>query len=48
MMHLGADNYVSKPIDFDRLAFITEAGVARTKRLTKLVKLKDREIEVPT
>ena len=48
---LGADDYVSKPIDFDRLAFIIEArlaGVARTKLLSKFVKLKDREIEVLT
>jgi DNA-binding NarL/FixJ family response regulator len=48
---LGADDYVTKPIDFDRLAFIIEAriaGVARTKRLPKLVKLKDSEIEVLT
>jgi DNA-binding NarL/FixJ family response regulator len=48
---LGADDYVSKPIDFDRLAFIIEArivGVARTALLPKFVKLKDREIEVLT
>jgi DNA-binding NarL/FixJ family response regulator len=48
---LGADDYVTKPIDFDRLAFIIEAriaGVARTKLLPKLTKLKDREIEVLT
>src|ERR1700688_69111 len=51
MMQLGADDYVSKPIDFDRLAFIIEArivGAARTKRLPKLVKLKDRVIEILT
>lgn len=48
---LGADDYVSKPIDFDRLFFIIEArlaGVARTKVLPRFVKLKDREIEVLT
>jgi DNA-binding NarL/FixJ family response regulator len=48
---LGADDYVSKPIDFDRLAFIIEAriaGVARTTLLPKFAELKDREIEVLT
>jgi DNA-binding NarL/FixJ family response regulator len=48
---LGADDYVSKPIDFDRLAFIIEAriaGVARTKLLPKITELNDREIEVLT
>jgi len=48
---LGADDYVGKPIDFDRLAFIIEAriaGVARTRLLPNLVTLKDREIEVLT
>jgi DNA-binding NarL/FixJ family response regulator len=48
---LGADDYVSKPIDFDRLFFIIEArlaGVARTRVLPLFVKLKDREIEVLT
>jgi len=48
---LGADDYVSKPIDFDRLAFIIEgriAGVARTALLPKFAQLKDREIEVLT
>jgi DNA-binding NarL/FixJ family response regulator len=48
---LGADDYVSKPIDFDRLMFIVEArmaGIARTKKLPKFVKLKDRELEVLT
>jgi DNA-binding NarL/FixJ family response regulator len=48
---LGADDYVAKPIDFDRLAFIIEgriAGVARTTRLPKLAHLNDREIEVLT
>jgi len=48
---LGADDYVSKPIDFDRLFFIIEArlaGVARTRVLPQFAKLKDREIEVLT
>ncbi len=48
---LGADDYVTKPIDFDVLATIINArlaGVARTRLLPKLVKLNDREIEVLT
>ncbi len=48
---LGADDYVTKPIDFDRLFFIISArlaGVARTKLLPKIVKLNDRELEVLT
>jgi DNA-binding NarL/FixJ family response regulator len=48
---LGADDYVTKPIDLDRLVFIINAriaGVARTKLLPKLAKLNDREIEVMT
>jgi DNA-binding NarL/FixJ family response regulator len=48
---LGADDYVTKPIDFDRLSFIVEArlaGVARSKMLPKLAKLNKREIEVLT
>jgi DNA-binding NarL/FixJ family response regulator len=48
---LGADDYVTKPIDFDRLVFIINArlaGVARTKRLPKRVKLNDRQIQVLT
>ncbi len=48
---LGADDYVTKPIDFDRLCFIINAriaGVARTKLLPKSAKLNDREIEVLT
>ena len=48
---LGADDYVTKPIDFDRLAFIVQAriaGIARTKLLPKFGKLKDREVEVLT
>ncbi|MGB7097282.1 MAG: DNA-binding response regulator [Xanthobacteraceae bacterium] len=48
---LGADDYVTKPIDFDRLFFIINArlvGIARTKRLPKIVKLNKREVEVLT
>jgi len=48
---LGADDYVTKPIDFDRLVFIINArlaGVARTKLLPSLVKLNAREVEVLT
>jgi DNA-binding NarL/FixJ family response regulator len=48
---LGADDYVTKPIDFDLLATIIGArlaGVARTALWPKLVSLNDREIEVLT
>jgi DNA-binding NarL/FixJ family response regulator len=48
---LGADDYVTKPIDFDVLTMIINArlaGVARTKLWPKLVKLNDREIEILT
>ena len=48
---LGADDYVTKPIDFERLVFIINArlaGVARTKLMPKAAKLNDREIEVLT
>jgi DNA-binding NarL/FixJ family response regulator len=48
---LGADDYVTKPIDFERLVLIINArlaGVARTKLLPKLAKLNDREIAVLT
>jgi DNA-binding NarL/FixJ family response regulator len=48
---LGADDYVTKPIDYDRLALIIKSrttGVARTKLTPKYAKLKDREIEVLT
>jgi DNA-binding NarL/FixJ family response regulator len=48
---LGADDYVSKPIDFERLVFIIHArlaGIARTKLSPKRPKLNDREIEVLT
>jgi len=48
---LGADDYVTKPIDFEVLATIITArlaGVARTGLWPKLVALNDREIEVLT
>jgi DNA-binding NarL/FixJ family response regulator len=48
---LGADDYVTKPIDFERLVFIIEArisGVARTRRPDNIAKLNEREIEVLT
>ena len=48
---LGADDFVSKPIDFDRLVFIIQAriaGIARSTAPSKFIKLKDREIEVLT
>ncbi len=48
---LGADDYVTKPIDFDVLAAIITArlaGVARTEVWPKLVELNDREVETLT
>jgi len=48
---LGADDYVTKPIDFDRLdAIITArlAGVARNELWPKLVDLNEREVETLT
>jgi len=48
---LGADDYVTKPIDFDVLATIINArlaGVARTKLRPKLMKLNDHEIKTLT
>lgn len=46
---LGADDYVTKPIDFDRLYFIIRArlaGVARARQLPERVRLNDRQIQV--
>jgi DNA-binding response OmpR family regulator len=48
---LGADDYVTKPIDFDVLATIITArlaGVARTGVWPKMVELNDREVEALT
>jgi DNA-binding NarL/FixJ family response regulator len=48
---LGADDYITKPIDFDRLTLIIEArlaGVARNKVWPKHVQLNEREIEILT
>jgi DNA-binding response OmpR family regulator len=48
---LGADDYVTKPIDFDLLATIIAArlaGIARLGSWPKSVELNDREIEVLT
>jgi len=49
--HLGADDYVTKPIDFELLATIIAArlaGVARTGLWPKAIDLNDREVEVLT
>jgi DNA-binding NarL/FixJ family response regulator len=46
---LGADDYVTKPIDFEVLTTIINArlaGVARTKLWPKLVNLNEREVEI--
>jgi DNA-binding response OmpR family regulator len=48
---LGADDYVTKPIDFDLLDAIIKArlaGVARNKLWPKLIELNDREVETLT
>ncbi|HXW65734.1 MAG TPA: LuxR C-terminal-related transcriptional regulator, partial [Burkholderiaceae bacterium] len=48
---LGADDYVTKPIDFDLLASIISARLARVARLeiwSKQVDLSQREIETLT
>jgi DNA-binding response OmpR family regulator len=48
---LGADDYVTKPIDFDVLATIITArlaGVARSDVWPKMVALNDREVEALT
>jgi DNA-binding response OmpR family regulator len=48
---LGADDYVTKPIDFERLIFIINGqlkGGARAKLPPSLVRLNHREIEVLT
>ena len=48
---LGADDYVTKPIDFEVLATIISArlaGVARTGLWPKALGLNDREVEILT
>ena len=48
---LGADDYVTKPIDFEVLTTIINArlaGVARSELWPKLVQLNDREVETLT
>jgi DNA-binding NarL/FixJ family response regulator len=48
---LGADDYVTKPIDFDRLALIIStrlAGIVRTNSLPEHLKLNGHEIEILT
>jgi DNA-binding response OmpR family regulator len=48
---LGADDYITKPIDFDLLDAIIRArlaGVARNELWPKLVALNDREVETLT
>jgi len=48
---LGADDYVTKPIDFDVPATIINArlaSVARTEVWAKEVQLNDREVETLT
>jgi len=48
---LGADDYITKPIDFERLHMIINArlaGVARNEVWPKLVMLNDREIDTLT
>jgi DNA-binding NarL/FixJ family response regulator len=48
---LGADDYVTKPIDFDILETIIKArlvGIARNESWPKLAMLNEREIEVLT
>ena len=49
--YLGADDYVTKPIDFEVLTTIINArlaGVARSELWPKLVQLNDREVETLT
>jgi DNA-binding response OmpR family regulator len=49
--HLGADDYVTKPIDFDVLDTIIGArlaGVARNDLWPKLIELNEREVETLT
>ena len=48
---LGADDFVTKPVDFDRLEAIISArlaGVARNEMWPKLVDMSEREVEALT
>src|ERR1700757_69989 len=48
---LGADDYVTKPIDFDMLETIIQArlaGVSRNEKWPKLIDLNEREVETLT
>jgi DNA-binding NarL/FixJ family response regulator len=48
---LGADDYITKPIDFERLAYIINArieGVARNKLMPRFVKLNEDEVKLLT
>jgi DNA-binding response OmpR family regulator len=48
---LGADDYVTKPIDFERLTYIIDAridGIARTRLVPQFARLNDQEIELLT
>src|SRR5215813_2396326 len=45
---LGADDYVTKPIDFDVLDAIIKARLARTEVWPRHVELNDREVETLT
>ena len=48
---LGADDYVTKPIDFDMLETIVQArlaGVLRNEKWPKLIDLNEREVETLT
>jgi DNA-binding NarL/FixJ family response regulator len=48
---LGADDYVTKPIDFDRLVLIIKARLARVARIkpaATLVKLNARQVQILT
>jgi DNA-binding NarL/FixJ family response regulator len=48
---LGADDYITKPIDFDMLEMVINArlaGVARNEMWPKLAMLNDREVEALT
>jgi DNA-binding response OmpR family regulator len=50
-LHLGADDYITKPIDFDILTAIINARIARVARTAvwpKQIDLTDREVETLT